>query len=84
MPNTLTGLAEPPTAPTGVCIRRIRADRVHPQFINCNVIYSGHDGETHWWTPIPVIDTWIDPQTDRILHDQLPPNTGIRGKEGQP
>ncbi|WP_231496403.1 hypothetical protein [Rhodococcus sp. UNC363MFTsu5.1] len=85
MPDTLTGLAAPPRRPTGVYIRRTRPGRVHPQYIDCSVLPAGRDADgTYWWVPVPVVDTWIDPKTDRILYDHLPPDSGIQGMEVSP
>lgn len=80
-PDTLTGQATPPPRPTGVYLVRTIPDR-RARYIDCNVAYCGADASgTHWWRPRPVIDTWIDPATDRIESDPLPLDTRIHGME---
>ena len=83
LPDTLTGQADPPIRPSGVQLVRHRTDSRPPRFIDCNVVYAGHDGEMHWWTPIPVIDTWIL-LTDEIVADYLPESTRIHGSGARP
>lgn len=79
MPDTLTGLENPPVMPTGVRVIRTLVnehgqpfDREYP----ARVLYSGEkDGVHHWslyW------HKWFR-VTDRIAVDFLPPETRING-----
>jgi hypothetical protein len=77
MPDTLTGLENPPVMPEGVRVIRTLVnehgqpfDREYP----VRLLYSGVRDGIHYWTIY--WHKWIEPG-DRVEVDRMPPETAI-------